>query len=391
MHGMSTIHTETRRSTIFVIGPSRGGTSLTTAVIHASGAFGVFDHTAHWNSDYSEFETQAVLSVNTVAMAAYHQYWNAMPLEENHQGGVCYAPLLHLRQGNDGPPVASNWSNVLITQAYNTWRRLRAKTPPGQPLVLKDPRFGWTLGLWVEALKRANEEPAMVLVVRSPIAAARSLACRERAWMDPLRRWEGMMRLSLNSTLDALPATKRCSNYHEHNYTTRQFSHCTGVLLAREADLWASPTATLAVRHLIRGLSDAGVQGLSEPSPAALHRVITLRNATAADEPPLIKYAGRVLGCDESENTTLLDVTCPNKTSWRNECTSVLSMAQIQLARALSDAQDESGLPSFGSLWSQLKSAPTPHQYCYLASTGHVRPSRVEVPLVFSSTYHPHG
>ena len=54
----------------------------------------------------------------------------------------------------------------------------------GGPLLLKDPRLAWTLGLWLEALRGLDgeEAPVLVLVARSPLTNARSLRRNEQRY-----------------------------------------------------------------------------------------------------------------------------------------------------------------------------------------------------------------
>ena len=125
------------RRSILVVGVSRSGTSLTTSLLHASGAVGRFDHGERGRGGYNEFETEWMYQLNEKTLHAHGRAWKG---EARSQ---CYAPLL-------GPSYT--WPAALLEQGAQTVAALRSSLPAGGTLVLKDPRLSWTLGLWTAAL-----------------------------------------------------------------------------------------------------------------------------------------------------------------------------------------------------------------------------------------------
>ena len=132
------------RRSILVVGVSRSGTSLTTSLLKACGAEGVFDHSS-MRGGYNEYESWAVFNMNNRALAHFGKSFMSEKVDD------CYAPMV--RQGQP-------WPEVLVTDARKVVENLRERISPRAALLMKDPRNSWTLGLWAEAL--APDVPAIV-------------------------------------------------------------------------------------------------------------------------------------------------------------------------------------------------------------------------------------
>ena len=262
----------TGHKTILVLGCSRSGTSLLSGLLRACGAGGEFNHGVNNTaSGYVEHESEEVLRVNERALAKHKRRW----LQEKKDN--CYAPLRDAEQ---------RWDAKLVAQAQAVVRRRRAWLPKGTPLLLKDPRFAWTLGLWTAAL--APEVPWLLVTRRSPLRNAESLH-RHEGWEAPLRRWEGTVRLALNATLREV--AKRCGRCAA---TPRE--GCARAHLVSYEELLRRP-------ELVREL--APTLGLRCPPPAALRRVVAPQAAAADAESAIaMGAAGDAPSCCPDDRLT---------------------------------------------------------------------------------------
>lgn len=158
--------TGTTRRSIVVVGVSRSGTSLTTSLLKACGAEGVFDHSS-MRGGYLEYETMAMYNMNNRILAHFGRSW----MSEKADG--CYAPMV-----SPGQP----WPEELVADAKNVVANLRKHISPRAALLVKDPRFSWTLGLWTEAL--SPDLPAIV----ARLGSSRVHSCHHRwAVLQPIR------------------------------------------------------------------------------------------------------------------------------------------------------------------------------------------------------------
>ena len=304
---------------ILVVGVSRSGTSLVTSLLAASEGVGRFDHghgTGHgdWRttSGYKEWETHAAYVLNEKVLRAYGRSW----AKEKEDG--CYAPLLVPGQA---------WPSKLVAEARGVIAELRSSLPNSGPLLLKDPRFAWTLGLWADAMRSSaeGEAPVLVLVARSPLANAASLHKHEQ-WSRPLQRWEGTLRLSLNATLTE--AERRCggSSARPDGYAGVRQPGCGSIALVSFSQLMRDPEAALS--SLLARLAVLGVDGLRRPPRTKLRMLVSPH--------------------EEPEGTSLREGDCVAGCCADDR----LTRAQLQLARQLEVASDE------------LEGCPTPDDSC---------------------------
>ena len=293
---------------IIVVGVSRSGSSLTTHLLSASGAVGRFDLNPG-RSGYSVYETTAVLRVNDRALGHFGRKW-MLEGKDN-----CYAPMV---------PAGASWPAELVTSAADALSALRASLWPMKgPLIIKDPRLAWTLGLWTAAMG-ASAQPAIVLVSRDPLTNAASLTRHER-WGAPIERWEGAMRLSLNATLAEL--ARRC------DCLARRFDpHCGGVFVLSYSRLMRDPAAALA--ELIEGLGAFGVTGLAVPTATVLDGIVKAHDADSEADAAALSVGDKL----------------PNYAD-------ALTAEQLMLARSLESGE-----------LATMVACPTPHDYCQRAS-----------------------
>ena len=315
--------------TLLVLGTSRSGTSIAAALLQLLGGLVQFDHAIGNESQwYPEYETESVFLTNSKAMGAHGHHWNSMVMQEKLPRGVCYAPL------------TQNWSNSLVTRAADVAQRLRVRAnhnllnpsspptaarapmrpagsnPRGSPVLIKDPRFCWTLDLWTKALDTIGwPPPVLVLVERNPIEVAISLNCREK-YVKPIAHWEGTMRLLLKM-VQRVPASSR------------------RVVVVHATQMLSDPRRTGAV--LLKTLTGRmGVRGLAPPSEEQWKSFLT--NMRTKEQATLPSEAGGQLNCEFNHAR----VRCLR----RDGCNDTLTSDQLELARGLLSLPAEAALSS---------------------------------------------
>ena len=148
-----------------VLGCGRSGTSLVAGLLHDAG-YHLGDRLLGANADNPTgyFEDREVNRVNERLLApvtsgvvrdADNRPVSARPLAEGERW------LAALRSDVELAPLPE--AEAALADAL--------RTPAGQPLCRKDPRFTWTLPLW-----RPLAPAVRVVVFREPLAAARSMA-----------------------------------------------------------------------------------------------------------------------------------------------------------------------------------------------------------------------
>ncbi len=172
--------TRTGPKPVLVLGPHRSGTSATSALLHAWGLAPATDDVDREGDQFNRrglWEARSLVSLNDDVLRAVGTTWHSAPLLEwdwldrlpGHQQWVERCAALAAEAGARG-----DWA----------W---------------KDPRMCVTLPLWREAFR---VEPTVVLVVRHPLATARSLA-RRNAF--PIEYGLAIWTLSLAHALRSVP------------------------------------------------------------------------------------------------------------------------------------------------------------------------------------------
>ena len=149
------------KSTIFIIGMHRSGTSFLTNIISKSGAFIPTNLVKPSLNDNPEgfFEPANAVKINNQILDSCGSWWaDIKPISIND---IEFKKLEGIKQS----------IQAFIEEEYDN----QSKT-----WVIKEPRLSRTLPLWIDQVKKMGREPVVIICTRHPSLCAKSLFKRNK-------------------------------------------------------------------------------------------------------------------------------------------------------------------------------------------------------------------